>query len=82
MSATLDEISAAAREIAAEHTPPLTVVAVTSADGGSGRVEILLMVTGCHVEPCRLLVNIDRDDPDALRQALREKFRSALAAHA
>ena len=75
MSVTLDSIADIARQIAAEQTPPLDIVAVTSGDGGSDRVEILISIAGCENDPCRILINFDRHDRAGFEEALRKKFR-------
>jgi hypothetical protein len=80
MRLKLDEITHIAREVAAEQHPPLEVVAVSSG-GGSERVELLVTITGCHVDPCRVIVSLSRGDRDDIEQQLRLKFRAALAHH-
>lgn len=82
MKLTIDELTDIARAIAAEQDPPLEVLAVALGEGGSDRVEVLITIQGCHVDPCRLLVNLDRGDREAVEAALRDKFRDAIGAHA
>jgi hypothetical protein len=81
MSVNLDRITEISRAVAVEHFPTLEIVGVTSGDGGSDRVEILATITGCHQDPCRVVVNVSRAEPDAFERELRTKLHEALIHH-
>jgi hypothetical protein len=81
MRMTLDEITALGREVAREFSNALEVTSVVSIDGESEHVELLLSVSGCHEEPCSIVVNLPRDDA-AMQAEMRARMREAIAAHA
>jgi hypothetical protein len=60
---------------------PLEFVGVMAAEGGSNRVEIMVTVRGCHQEPCRLLLNLSRQNQPGLQTELRRKLQASLLAH-
>ena len=76
----LDMLTALVREIAAEIDPRLDVVGVTDAGGGEGYVEMLVRMTECDREPCRVTIGVDRTlDRTALEQSLDKPLRAYLA---
>jgi hypothetical protein len=81
MRMTLDEITSLSREIAHEFGNALEVTSVVSIDGESEHVELLLSVSGCHPEPCSIVLNVPRDDR-AMQGEMRARIREAIAAHA
>ena len=81
MPINLDRATAISRDVAAEFDPTLSVASVFSTDGGSGRAEVLVIVEGCHEEPCRHIVNVSRADSSEFEQDFREKLVHALHAH-
>jgi hypothetical protein len=81
MSIPIEAIIEISRAVAAEQSPSIEVVALASNDGGTGRIELLLTIAGCHIEPCRLLLNLDRADQATFEAALRDKLRTALRTH-
>jgi len=54
---------------------------VTAGEGGGDRVELLVTVSGCHVEPCMHLINVSRAAPEMLEQEVRRKLEDALRSH-
>ena len=78
---TLDAVTAISRDIAAEYDSRLRVAGVASAERDSGRVELLVTIEGCHIEPCVVMVNVTRTRQPDFERDLREKFSRALAAH-
>jgi hypothetical protein len=76
-----DEVTRISRAVAREYNGALEVVGVASAEGGTGRVELLVTVVGCHRDPCVLMLNLSRAEHHAFENELRSKFREALAAH-
>jgi hypothetical protein len=56
-------------------------VGVMAAEGGSGRIEVMVTITGCHATPCQLMLNLSRQSRDALERELRGALEAALKAH-
>ena len=81
MSLTLDEVAAISRGVALEHGRALQIAGVTLTGGSSDRVEVLVTVTGCHQDPCRILINISRADGAELASQLRTKLQQAMRQH-
>jgi hypothetical protein len=81
MSISLEQINVIARAVIAETRHDVETVSVLSTDGGSERVELLITITGCHKDPCRLLLNLTRADGAEFESELREKVREALVSH-
>lgn len=77
----MDEIAAISRSVALEHGRALQVAGVTSTEGGSDRVEILVTLMGCHQDPCRIIVNVSRADRVVLESELRAVLRRAVSEH-
>ena len=78
---TIDTVTALGRAVATDHDPRLRVVGVTSTNGESGRVELIVTIHGCHADPCIVMLNVTRSSRDAFERELRDKFRDALASH-
>jgi hypothetical protein len=57
----------ATQVVEADH-PSLRLVGVTI-EGGSSYTEIILTVSECHVEPCRVSVDVHRDVSEAVFRA-------------
>ena len=81
MILTLDEVSAISRAVVEDYRTDLEVVRVAAAEGGVGRVELLVTVSGCHRDPCMLMLNLTREERATLEDELRAKLHEALAAH-
>lgn len=81
MTLGIDTITHTVSTLMQEHGRGLDLVSVASTEAGSGRVELLITVAGCHREPCRLLLNVTRADPAAFERELRSKLAQALTAH-
>ena len=76
---SLEEACQLAADVAREEDPQLAVVDLTDADGSTGYVEMLIAITGCHVEPCRLTIGFDRTiAPAQLREMLQRRIREHL----
>ena len=80
MRLSVDEVTVVARKVAQEFGKPLEVATVAASDGGSDHVELLLTVSGCHPEPCMVLVNVPREST-LLDAEITASIRDALAAH-
>ena len=78
---SLEAVARISRAVALEHGRALNVVGVTSTDADAERVELLITIEGCHNEPCRFVVNVNRGERDEFEVALRAKLSQALQAH-
>lgn len=75
----LDTLTGLVREIALEIDPRLDLLAVRG-DGGEGYVELLIQMTACDHEPCRVTIGVDRTlDRTALERSLDKPLRDYLA---
>ena len=81
MPLSLPELTQIAQTVAREHHDALAVVGVASSDADSGRVELLVTVRGCHVDPCTLLLNLSRLEQGKFEAELRTQLREALRTH-
>ena len=80
MSANLDSVHAISRAVLLEEGRGLDVAAVSAADGGTDRVEVL--VTADSGEGgCRFVVNVTRADSARFEQEFRTKLHQALVRH-
>ena len=77
----IDTITSIVSTMLKEHGRALELVGVTSTEGGSDRVELLITVAGCHKDPCRFMVNVTRGDQVEFERDLRLKLADALASH-
>ena len=77
MSLTLAEVQRIATEVAIRERPDL-LVAVTRSEGESAYAELIVTLLGCAVEPCRILIGVDRDMTESqFRVAVRGRPASA-----
>ena len=79
MPVSLDVVNRIAAAVAAEQSAQVDAITIASGDAESGRVELLVALKSCPDEPCRILLNIDRKEPEALEQELRSKLTRVLA---
>jgi hypothetical protein len=82
MPLRLSELTRIAETVVAEHDSALRVVGIASSDGESGRVELLVSVSGCHREPCTISLNVSRQEEGRFKDELMSQLRSALRSHA
>jgi hypothetical protein len=76
MSLTLDEVRRIAQEVATARDPNLQVVSASTAEGGSAYTEVMVTVDDCAVEPCRLVIGVDRTTSESLfRETVDEQLR-------
>ena len=80
MTVSLDVVTRITAAVAAERSKTVDAITIASADAESGRVELLVALAGCNAEPCRILLNIDRKEPEALEAELRSRLAEAIAA--
>jgi hypothetical protein len=81
MPLTQEEITAITRSVLRESNSSATLTGVSASDGGTNRVELIITLEGCHPEPCRILLNLDRVDRSRLENDLRAQLRNALEEH-
>lgn len=81
MPVNLGRVFEIGREVVATVNERLHLVGVTAGEGGGDRVELLVTVSGCHVEPCMHLINVSRAAPEMLEQEVRRKLEDALRSH-
>jgi hypothetical protein len=70
---TLGEIDVISRDVIRQYAS-LEVLAVTTLDGGSNRVELLVAFQGCLDEPCRVVLNLPRGGGAELESELHRKL--------
>jgi hypothetical protein len=78
---TQDEITVISLDVVRQYSKALDFVGVMASEGGSGRVEIMVTIQGCHEQPCQLILNLSRADRVALQDELRQKLEAALRTH-
>lgn len=81
MPLNVDAITAISRTVALEHGRAVEILGVTATDGGTDRAELLINITGCHQDSCRLLLNISRTEGAEFEVELRAKLIEALRTH-
>jgi hypothetical protein len=79
MLMTLIDLKRIALEVIAKEHPTLELLGVTTAEGGSRYTEVILSMRGCHTEPCRLVVGVNRDvGESAFRRHIDDRIREHL----
>jgi hypothetical protein len=81
MALTLLELTQIADAVTRRQDAALSVVRVASTDVESGRVELLVTVSGCHEEPCTFLLNLSRDERRRFEEELKTGLRAELERH-
>lgn len=81
MSLSIEDLIRISRAVALEHRPDLEILGVTSAQGGSDRVELLIAMKGCHKSPCRISLNLNRADGEDFERDLKSKLDEAFRSH-
>jgi hypothetical protein len=74
MPMTLHEIDVISRDVIRQYAS-FEFVAVTTLEGGSSRVELLVAVRACLEEPCRMVLNLPRAGRAELESELRRQLR-------
>lgn len=80
MHLTTNAVTEISRNVAAEQSPDLDVVAVLSS-GGSDRIELLLAMASADEEPRRYMITVPRTDASELESELRTKLREVVRNH-
>jgi hypothetical protein len=81
MKLTVDEIEGIGRSVARDYAGDLAIAGVTANDGEADHAELLFTLTGCHDEPCLLMLSVPRGDRDTMERDLRLQLGDALARH-
>jgi hypothetical protein len=81
MTIDFDRVAAISRDVASEFDGRLSVVSALATEGGGARAEVLVVVDGCHDEPCRHVVNVSRATPSDFEHEFRAKLLDALNSH-
>jgi hypothetical protein len=82
LAVELRQIASIATDVARHQNASLEVVGVTPGAGGGTYAEVVMVVKGCHREPCTILLGVLRDMPESeVRSAIAEKLRHHLAEH-
>ena len=80
MKLTVPEIEDISRSVVREYAD-LAIAGVTANDGEADHAELLFTITGCHDEPCMIMVNVPRCDRETMQRELRRHLSDALAQH-
>jgi hypothetical protein len=76
---SIDELTSLMNEIAREVDPTVEVMGILGAQHDTSYVEVLIGISDCDVEPCRIMVGVDRNmSRGALRAALRQPILAYL----
>lgn len=83
MALTLSDVRRIAGQVAKQQTPPLEVVGAVSGEGAAIYAEVIMTVSGCHVEPCQLVIGVSRvasetECREAVQARLQEHLRERL----
>ena len=81
MGVDVQSITVLSREIALQQGRGLDVQTVTLTDGGSDHAEVIVTIGGCHQQPCRFLLSVNRSSSDVFEREFREKLSDALRRH-
>lgn len=81
MATAVDQCLAISRRVAQEVDSRLNVAGLASVDGQAARAEVLLTMTGCHREPCSIIVNVARGEPAIFERELATQLQAVVAHH-
>jgi hypothetical protein len=82
MPLTLTDLRRIAADVAAQQDPALEVVAATPAEGESTYVEVILTIRGCQVEPCRVMIGVNRNASEReVRRVVKARLQQHIAEH-
>jgi hypothetical protein len=79
MSLTTEDTHRIAAEILASDYPKLKIVGIKT-EGGSSYAEVIVTISNCHAEPCRLSIGVQRNvSESAFRTAFEETVHRHVA---
>src|SRR5262245_13219749 len=82
MPLTLPEIRRIASDVAREQDPALEVVGAMAAGNELLYSEVILSIRGCRVEPCQLMIGVNRNLSEIeCRDAMRAGLKRHIAVH-
>ena len=82
MKLSVDKVTAISRKAAGEYDPAVEVMGVVLSEGAKDRAEIVVRIRGCHPDPCRVVVNVNRHlSPDELAAEITSQLRAAIQDH-
>ena len=80
MSLTHEQVSAIVKAVLLER-PESPRLAGVSAESGRGRIEVFIMVEGCHDAACLLSLNLAHTSRPQFERDLRDELLCALNRH-
>lgn len=82
MKLSVEMVNAISHTAARECNPTLEVMGVVLSEGAKDRAEVVVRIRGCHPDPCRLVINVNRHlTPDELAAEITSQLRSAIEVH-
>src|SRR5262245_14964229 len=76
---SIHELTRMVSQVATEVAPTVEVLGIVGTQNDSSYVEVLLGLRDCDVQPCRIMVGLDRHmSRDDLRAALRQPILAYL----
>ena len=81
MSLSHEQVSALVKAVLLERPESLRLGGVSSAESGRGRIEVFIMLEGCHDAPCVLSLNLARTSRAQLERELQDELTRALNRH-
>ncbi len=79
MSLTLTDVRRIAADVARQQNPQLEVMGAAPAEGESTYAEVMLTVTDCRVEPCRVVIGVSRDTSEReCRRTVEQRLQQYL----
>ena len=81
MSLSHEQVSALVKAVLLERPESLRLGGVSSAESCRGRIEVFIMLEGCHDAACLLSLNLARTNQAQFERDLREELGRALKSH-
>jgi hypothetical protein len=73
---TLTEVRDIVADVAKEQHSELDIVGATRSEGDSGYAEVIVSIRGCQIEPCRLVIGVNRNVTKMeLRHTVSDRLR-------
>ena len=81
MSLTHEQVSAIVKAVLLERPESLRLGGLSSAESGRGRIEVFVLLEGCHEAPCLLSLNLARTNQAQFARDLRDELVRAINRH-
>ena len=81
MSLTHEQVSAIVKAVLLKRPESLRLGGVTSAESGRGRIEVFIMLDGCHDAACVLSLNLARTSRAQFERDLQDELEHAINRH-